>query len=78
MRAYLGAIGFCAAASAVAVLLTVTNGTNGDAQATIEGASMTLVAESAHGLSGIADDRSALPPPLATDLFAQHPYPDHP
>lgn len=78
MRAYLGTIGLCAAASAITVLFAVTNvpDVNSRTSAGIGGNS--LVAEPANSLPGAAGNRSAIPSAAAPDLFAEHPYPDHP
>jgi hypothetical protein len=76
MKAFLGAIGLCAGASAVAVLMAVAGGTAGDRQAVSEVASAAPVERALHTSSAIVDEPAAVR--LPGDIFAVHPYPDHP
>jgi hypothetical protein len=91
MKAFLGAIGLCAGASAVAVLMAVAGNTGGDRQVAFEPASQACEEASDEcvatnlaltGSAVVAPPGAAHEPAarvrLPGDIFADHPYPDHP
>jgi hypothetical protein len=90
MKAFLGAIGLCAGASAVAVLMAVAGNTEGDRQSAFEPAGQACEEASEDCVAtNLALTGSAMLAPsdagdaaarvrLPGDIFADHPYPDHP